>query len=58
MQRIGDIAPFGLRMPDDVRAFIEAAAKKNLRSLNSEIVLALKEKMERQPDARGQGDHP
>ncbi|WP_244512674.1 Arc family DNA-binding protein [Ensifer sp. LC163] len=42
--------PFGLRMPDDVKDWVERQAKANMRSQNSEIVVALKEKMERLAD--------
>ncbi|WP_210338995.1 Arc family DNA-binding protein [Ensifer sp. ENS04] len=40
--------PFGLRMPDEVKNWVALQAKANMRSQNSEIVVALKEKMERQ----------
>lgn len=33
-----DIAPFGLRMPDDLKVKLASEAKINGRSLNSEIV--------------------
>ena len=35
------IAPYGLRMPPDLKARIEASATANNRSLNAEIVSAL-----------------
>ena len=35
------IAPYGLRMPDDLKARIQAAADANNRSMNSEIVARL-----------------
>jgi hypothetical protein len=38
-----DINPFGLRMPADLRARVEAAAEKAGRSLNAEIVTRLSE---------------
>lgn len=38
------IAPFGLRMPDDLKARVQAAAEANNRSLNAEIVATLEEK--------------
>ncbi|NRP19896.1 hypothetical protein LPJGGPFB_03154 [Ensifer adhaerens] len=44
-----NITPFGLRMPAEVRAWVEAEAQQNLRSMNAEILLALKEKMGRNP---------
>lgn len=37
-------------MPDDVKSWVERQAAANMRSQNSEIVVALKEKMERQAD--------
>lgn len=42
-----NVVPLGVRMPADVREWVEANARRNLRSLNSEIVLALREKMQR-----------
>lgn len=33
-----DIAPFGLRLPSDLKAAIEAYAREHKRSVNSEIV--------------------
>lgn len=39
--RIAHIPPFGLRMLPDLKARIEAAAKANGRSLNSEITARL-----------------
>ena len=36
-----DIVPFGLRMPPELKEKIEIMAKKNRRSLNSEIVVLL-----------------
>ena len=36
-----DIAPFGLRMPSELKEQIEIMAKKNRRSLNSEIIVLL-----------------
>lgn len=34
--------PFPLRMPEELREWLEAAARENARSLNSEIVVRLK----------------
>ena len=48
------ITPFGLRMPSDINKWIEAEAARNLRSKNAEIVMALKEKMERQKKEKGE----
>lgn len=39
------IPPFGLRMPEDVKQWIEAQATKNMRSQNAEIVFILREAM-------------
>lgn len=36
-----DIAPFGLRMPPEMKSTIEAAAQRNGRSMNAEIVARL-----------------
>ena len=38
-----DITPFALRMPPDLRARVDGAAKANKRSLNAEIVARLEE---------------
>lgn len=40
-----DISPFGLRLPADLRAELEAAAKRNERSLNSELIFRLRESL-------------
>lgn len=42
--------PFGLRMPEEVKEWVARQAKANMRSQNSEIVVALKEKMDRVAD--------
>lgn len=39
-----DIAPFGVRMPADLKERVQAAAKANGRSTNAEIVATLEEK--------------
>jgi len=39
--------PFGLRMPPEVKKWVADQAERNMRSQNAEVVLALKEKMER-----------
>lgn len=39
-----DIAPFGVRMPPDLKERVAAAAKANNRSMNAEIVAVLEEK--------------
>lgn len=41
-----DIAPFGLRMPVDLKAKIESWAHKHARSINSEIVGRLVDSVE------------
>lgn len=41
MKGMRNIAPFGLRMPDDLREAIAERAKRNGRSMNSEIVQIL-----------------
>jgi len=42
-----DIAPFGVRMPPDLKERVQAAAKANSRSMNAEIVATLEEKYPR-----------
>lgn len=42
---IGSIPPFGLRMPSDVKAWVERTAHNLDRSQNYVIVQILKEKM-------------
>lgn len=39
-----DIAPFGVRMPADLKSRVAAAAATNNRSMNAEIVATLQEK--------------
>lgn len=39
-------AQMRIRLPDDVKSWLEAQAQKNLRSQNAEIVLAVREKMQ------------
>lgn len=41
--KIRDIAPYGVRMPADLKEKLQALAKRNGRSLNSEIVRILEE---------------
>jgi hypothetical protein len=48
------IPAFPLRMPSDLRAWFEAAAEENGRSLNSEIVQLLKEVKARAVAAQAQ----
>lgn len=40
------IAPFGLRMPDDLKAQVKALAKREGRSMNNHIVRVLKNAIE------------
>lgn len=44
-----DIAPFGLRIPADLKQQLEEATKKSLRSLNSEMVVRLNDSFELRP---------
>ena len=48
-----DVKLFGLRLPPDVRDWLKEAAQKNLRSQNAEVVLILRERMERELDRAG-----
>lgn len=41
MSRIRDIIPYSLRMPDSLKEKLSERAKKNGRSLNSEMVIIL-----------------
>lgn len=41
--KVRDIAPYGVRMPADLKEKLQHLAKKNGRSLNSEIVRILEE---------------
>ncbi len=40
-ERIANIAPFGLRMPPDLKERVQKSAQKNNRSMNSEIIALL-----------------
>ncbi len=46
------IAPYPVRMPDDLRSELEGVAKRNKRSLNAEIVARLEQTLGRtsEPD--------
>lgn len=46
-EKIGNIAPFGLRMLPPLRAQLEAAAQQAGRSLNAEIVFRLQSTLDR-----------
>lgn len=39
---------FSLRIPADIREWLEKEAEKNFRSLTAEIVIALRERVERE----------
>lgn len=45
-QQMHTIKPFGLRMPDDLKDWLTARAKKAKRSMNSELLLLLEEAMQ------------
>lgn len=47
------IAPYGLRMPDDLKARIQAAAEAANRSMNAEIVATLETAY---PEPKGKAD--
>jgi ABC-type taurine transport system ATPase subunit len=49
--KVRDIAPFGVRMPSDLKEMLEREAKINNRSLNSEVIDRLKKSLERQTTA-------
>jgi len=42
---VASTPPFGVRMPDDVKQWVEEQAAKNMRSQNAEIVFILREAM-------------
>jgi hypothetical protein len=41
---------FQLRLPEDVRAWLEADAERNDRSMNGQVVAILRERMKRQTE--------
>lgn len=45
MEKIGSIAPFGLRMEKPLREALEKAAKSSGRSLNAEVIARLNESL-------------
>lgn len=45
--KIQDIHPFGVRMPEDLKAHLAKEAKINGRSLNSEIVSRLRSSLDK-----------
>jgi hypothetical protein len=50
--KIANITPFGLRLQPDLKRKIEEAAKRNGRSLNSEIAARLEASLDSDSDAR------
>jgi hypothetical protein len=44
-----DIAPFGLRLPPELKQILEEAAETNQRSMNAELVIRLKESVNYRP---------
>ena len=51
-----DIAPFGLRIPDNLKTRLEEAAHENLRSLNSEMLVRLDKSFARPLEDYSDGD--
>ncbi|RSM31727.1 hypothetical protein C5B78_04515 [Aeromonas salmonicida] len=51
--KVSNIAPFGVRMPPDLKKRLEASAKKNSRSLNAEVVYWLQQAMDEQDESSG-----
>jgi len=51
-EKIGSVAPFGLRMLPELRARLEEAARSNSRSLNAEIVARLEESLVAAPETQ------
>ncbi len=45
---------FQLRLPDDVRAWLASDAKRSDRSMNSQVVAILRERMNRQAEEAGE----
>jgi predicted HicB family RNase H-like nuclease len=41
--KTSDIAPFGVRMPEELKEYLKQAAAENCRSLNTEIIFRLEE---------------
>ncbi len=55
-EKIGSIAPFGLRMLPELKQRVEAAAQENNRSMNAEIVARLEQTfIGNLPDLSGEG---
>ena len=55
-KNISDIAPFGLRIPDELKLRLDVAAGKNIRSLNSEMLVRLEDSFKRPLHAYSDGD--
>ncbi|MDP2398845.1 MAG: Arc family DNA-binding protein [Burkholderiales bacterium] len=51
--KVQDINPFGVRMPSELKQLLDFEAKKNTRSLNSEIVARLWESLGRNDRIEG-----
>jgi len=45
---MNDVVQFKLNIPADLKAWIEAQSRRNVRSQGAEIVACLRERMERQ----------
>lgn len=51
------ISPFGLRLPDDLKSWLEVQARENRRSMNGEITVVLERhrtQQQRQPQGAAQ----
>lgn len=58
MSRIRDIAPYTIRMPEEMKEKLVARAKANGRSLNSEMVMTLQESLEKaDPKPKSNAEH-
>lgn len=51
-----DIAPFGLRIPEDLKAKLEDEAAKSRRSLNSEMIVRLAKSFDRPLEGYSDGE--
>jgi len=47
-----DIKPLGVRMPEELKQWLKDQAEKNMRSLNSELVIRLQESRINQEKAK------
>ncbi|RXZ42700.1 Arc family DNA-binding protein [Crenobacter cavernae] len=52
MKDINKIPPSGYRIPLGLKEWLKERADKNLRSMNCELILLLREAKEREEDAR------